>query len=121
MRTLSTDGGDPRLERVRRYARWLDASVGIPGTRFRIGADSLIGLVPGVGDLAGALLSAWILFQAKRLGASVGTQLRIAAWLVVDATVGAIPLLGDVFDMAFKANLRAVRALERDLGARPRD
>lgn len=104
-----------RLERLGRYADWLDASVGIPGTPWRVGADSIIGLVPVVGDGAGLVLSSWILIEARRLGARPGTLLRIAAYLLIDVTIGSIPLLGDLFDAGFRANQRSVRALERDL------
>jgi hypothetical protein len=72
-------------------------------------------LIPGVGDAAGAVLAGWILVEAYRLGASRATLVRIAGNVAVDAGVGAIPLLGDIFDFAWKANLRNVALLERHL------
>jgi Domain of unknown function (DUF4112) len=107
----SWDGAPPtssrRLERLRTFAYWLDGGV--------IGLDPLIGLVPGVGDAAGAVLAAWILVEAFRLGASRATLLRMAANVAIDAGVGAIPLLGDIFDFVWKANRRNVTLLERHL------
>ncbi len=77
----------------------------------------MLGLIPGLGDAAGAILAGWILVEAIRLDASRATVMRIAGNIALDAAVGAIPLLGDVFDFAWKANLRNVGLLERHLGA----
>ena len=74
-------------------------------------------MVPGAGDAAGAVLAGWILVEAIRLGASRATVLRIAGNVALDAAVGAVPLLGDIFDFAWKANLRNVALLERHLAA----
>src|SRR5678815_1063169 len=76
----------------------------IPGTRYRVGLDGLLGLIPGVGDAAGALLSAYILYEAIRLGASSTVLLRMIANIGIDTVGGAIPIVGDIFDMAWKAN-----------------
>lgn len=101
------------LARLRRFAFWLDAGIAVPGTSLRVGLDPVLGLVPGLGDAAGALLAAWILVEAIRLGASRGTLVRIAANIALDALVGAVPLLGDAFDIVWKANLKNVELLER--------
>jgi hypothetical protein len=93
----------------------MDEGIGLPGTRFRIGLDPIIGLLPGLGDAAGAALSIWILVVAVRRGASRVTLVRIATTIALDALLGAIPLVGDVFDFAWKANLRSVALLERHL------
>jgi hypothetical protein len=74
-------------------------------------------LIPGVGDAAGAVLAGWILIEAVRLGASRATLVRIAGNVALDAGLGAVPLLGDIFDFAWKANLRNVALLERHLTA----
>lgn len=103
------------LDRVRGLARLLDSSIPVPGTRWRVGLDPLLGLIPGVGDLAGAGISAWLILQAGRLGASRWVLLRMAGNVALEAVVGAIPLLGDLFDAAFKANQRNVRLLEAQL------
>jgi hypothetical protein len=106
---------DARLVSLRRFAEWLDAGIRVPGTRLRFGLDPILGLIPGGGDAAGALLAGWILVAAVRLGASPATLIRIAANVVTDAVVGAIPLIGDLFDFAWKANLRNVAILEQHL------
>jgi hypothetical protein len=95
----------------------LDAGIRIPGTNLRFGLDPMLGLIPGLGDAAGAILAGWILVEAIRLGASRASVVRIAGNIAIDAAVGTVPVLGDVFDFAWKANLRNVALLERHLGA----
>jgi hypothetical protein len=104
------------LTRVRNLARLLDTSIPLPGG-FRIGWDAVLGLIPGVGDGAGALFSAYIVLQAVRLGAPREVLVRMAGNVALEAVMGAVPLLGDVFDAAFKANVRNVRLLEQHLAA----
>ena len=84
----------------------------MPGTSLRFGLDPVLGLAPGLGDAVGALLAAWILIEAIRLGVSRATLGRMAANIVLDALIGAVPLLGDVFDVVWKANLKNVELLE---------
>ena len=102
-----------RLEQLRRLGYLLDNSIAIPGTRYRIGLEAIIGLVPGLGDLVGGGFSAWIILQTARLGAPPSLLARMGWNLLVDAAVGAIPLLGDLFDAGFKANMRNLALLER--------
>jgi hypothetical protein len=102
-----------RLDRIRRLSYLLDNSIAIPGTRYRIGLEAIIGLVPGLGDLVGGGFSAWIILEAARLGASPSLLARMGWNLLVDAAVGAIPLLGDLFDAGFKANMRNLALLDR--------
>jgi len=102
---------------VSKYAHWLDAGIRIPGTNLRFGLDPILGLLPAVGDAAGAVLAGWILVEAVRLGASRATLLRMAGNVALDAGLGAVPYLGDAFDFAWKANLRNVALLERHLAA----
>lgn len=104
------------LARVRNLARLLDTSIPLPGG-FRIGWDAVLGLVPGLGDGAGALLSTYIVLQAVRLGASREVLVRMVGNVALEALVGAVPFLGDIFDAAFKANVRNVRLLEEHLSA----
>jgi hypothetical protein len=85
----------------------------VPGTSLRFGLDPVLGLVPGLGDAAGALLAGWIFIEAIRLRAPRATLLRIAANIGLDALIGAVPVLGDVFDVVWKANLKNVALLER--------
>jgi hypothetical protein len=103
------------LQRIQRLAWLLDNSLPIPGTRIRIGLDPLIGLIPGAGDLIGALLSGYIVAESARLGASRSTLLRMAWNVLVETAVGLIPLLGDLFDAGWKANQRNIALLERHL------
>lgn len=110
---------------LRRLARLLDAAVRIPGTQIRVGLDPLLGLLPGVGDSLSTLLSGWIVVRAAGMGASPATLARMLGNIVVDATIGAIPLLGDLFDVGFRANQRNLALLEGQLadpaGRRRRD
>ena len=105
--------GDDRLERLRRLAHWLDDGIRLPIVGWRIGLDPIIGLLPGVGDTAGAVLSGVILLAAVRRGVSRFTLSRMAWNIALDALIGTVPLIGDVFDAAWKANLRNVALLER--------
>ena len=107
----------PSFIAVSKFAYWLDAGIRIPGTNLRFGLDPILGLIPGAGDAAGAVLAGWILVEAVRLGASRATILRIAGNVALDAGLGAVPVIGDVFDFAWKANLRNVALLEQHLAS----
>jgi hypothetical protein len=108
---------EQQLRPLRRLAGLLDSALPVPGTRWRIGLDGLIGLVPGIGDLAGAALSSYILMKAIRLGVPAGVVLRMLFNILLEMTLGAIPLIGDLFDFGFKANLRNIRLIERHVDA----
>ena len=97
--------------RLRRLAWLLDSSIRIPGTRWTVGIDALIGLVPGLGDAAGVLLSSYIVYEAARMGAAKGVLARMVLNVAIEGVVGAIPILGDLFDAGFKANQRNIRLL----------
>ncbi|HEX6307139.1 MAG TPA: DUF4112 domain-containing protein [Longimicrobiales bacterium] len=101
---------------VRRLAWLLDDIIRIPGTNLRFGIDPLLGLLPGGGDLAGGVLSGYIILAAARLGAPPSVLVRMGANVMVDAIVGSIPLLGDLFDAGYKANRRNARLLEQFAG-----
>lgn len=107
---------DP-LARARRIARLLDSAAPVPGTGIRFGLDSVLGLIPGLGDATGAAMSGYLILVASRLGAPRTTIVRMLANVGIDAVVGAIPVLGDLFDVAFKANTRNLALLERTMGA----
>jgi hypothetical protein len=96
------------LERLDAFARWTDEAYGIPGTRYRIGLESLVGLLPGVGDAAGLIVALYVPLEAWRLGAPWGLLARMMLWIGVDGLVGTVPVLGDVFDVALRANRRNV-------------
>ncbi len=101
------------LDRLRTLSRVLDDLVRVPGTRFRFGLDPIIGLVPGLGDAAGAVFAGFILLAGARLGAPPAVLLRMVGNIALDALVGAIPVVGDAFDFGFKANRRNLALLER--------
>ena len=94
-------------------ARVMDTAIRIPGTNIRLGLDALLGLIPGAGDAAGALLSSYIILAAARQGASRAVLLRMIGNVAIDSVFGAIPVLGDIFDVAFKSNARNAALLER--------
>ena len=91
----------------------------MPGTSFRFGLDPILGLVPGVGDVAGAALSAAIIAAAVRHGVSRFTLARMAGNVALDASLGVVPVVGDLFDAAWKANRRNLDLLEQHLAAPP--
>lgn len=105
---------DPAVRRVRGLAQLLDNSIPLPGG-FRVGLDAVIGLVPGIGDSAGAVLSAYIITQAARMGVPRSVLLRMAANVGIEAVVGAIPFVGDLFDAGWKANARNVALINTHL------
>ena len=99
-------------QKLGKLAWLLDSSIPIPGTRFTIGLEALIGLFPFIGDLVGVTLSSYILFEASRIGVPRSVLLRMAFNVALEGLVGIVPVAGDVFDAAFKANQRNVRLLE---------
>lgn len=101
--------------RVRGLAWLLDNSIPLPGTRFRIGVDAILGLLPGLGDLLGVLLSTYIVREAARLRVPRSVLIRMAFNVAVEGVVGLIPFLGDVFDAVWKANQRNFALLESSL------
>lgn len=115
-------GGDPReptseerLARLDGLARLLDDWVRIPLTPWRIGLDGLIGLIPGLGDVLTGAVSAWILLEAWRLDAPRPLIGRMVVNVLIDILVGTVPVGGDLFDIAWKANRRNVRLLQDHL------
>jgi hypothetical protein len=109
---VETEEAHATRERLRSLAWLLDSSIPIPGTRLTVGLDALIGLFPILGDLVGVLLSSYILGEAARLGAPRVLLMRMAFNIGVEGVVGIVPLAGDVFDAAWKANQRNVRLLD---------
>jgi hypothetical protein len=110
------DSKEARLQQLDAFADLLDARFRIPGTDWRFGLDSVAGLVPGIGDTVTLAVALWVLWQGHRLGASKSVLARMAGNVVVDAVFGSVPLLGDIFDVAFKSNRRNVALLRRHLG-----
>jgi hypothetical protein len=112
VRSVEEAGVRETRERLRQLAWLLDSSIPIPGTRFTIGIEALIGLFPFIGDLIGVVLSSYILGEAARLGAPRSVLMRMGFNVGLEGVVGIVPFAGDVFDAAFKANQRNVRLLE---------
>ena len=104
---------DRSLEHVRRFARLMDSAFRVPGTRFRVGLDPIIGLVPWIGDAVAPIFGLVLITHAMRLRVPRVIMLRMAINLAVDAIVGEIPVLGDLFDFAWKANEWNLALLER--------
>lgn len=107
--------GSPASKELERLAWLLDSSIRIPGINFRIGLDAVIGLIPGLGDMVGVLLSSYIVRQAWQLGVPKSTLARMGFNVLVEGVFGAVPILGDLFDAAWKANQRNVRLLHAHL------
>jgi hypothetical protein len=103
------------LERVRTLARAMDTAIRIPGTQVRFGLDSIVGLIPGAGDVASSVLSGYIVLASARLGVPPWVVVRMILNLGVDTLVGSVPLVGDLFDVGFRANMRNAALLERHM------
>jgi hypothetical protein len=101
------------LAALRRFAALMDEEFAIPGLRQRIGLDALLGFVPGVGDAGGALLSSWIILGALRHRVPARHVLRMVLNVAVDTVFGAVPVVGDVFDILFKENVDNVELILR--------
>lgn len=114
---LSPEEREKILQSLQGLARLMDSSFEVPGTGFRFGLDPVIGLIPGIGDAISLGVSGYTLLQARKLGASRWLLTRMAGNILLDASIGAIPVLGDLFDFAFKANQRNLKLLHRKHGA----
>lgn len=110
-----SDAEQRRYRRLERLADLLDNAIRIPGTRWRVGLDPIVGLVPGLGDAIGAVASGWILIEAARFGVSRPVLLRMLYNIVVDTGVGAIPGAGDLFDFVWKSDSKNLALLRRHL------
>jgi len=101
------------LVALRKFAFYMDEAFTIPGTRIRVGADALLGLIPGVGDVIGGVLSSWIIFGALRHRVPAGVIMRMIANILLDLLFGAVPVAGDVFDFLYEENIMNMRLLEK--------
>jgi hypothetical protein len=106
---------DEELAHLDFIADLLDSRFVIPGTSIRFGLDGLIGLIPGIGDIVSALISLYLIGRASRLGLSPWIKARMLWNVVLDTTVGAVPVLGDAFDVAFKSNRRNIALVRKAL------
>ena len=103
------------LNRIRRLSRLMDTAIRIPGTSFRFGLDPIIGLVPGAGDIVSTAFSAYIIFLAARFGLPREVLTKMIFNVALEAFVGSVPLVGDLFDAVYKSNIRNLDLLEKQL------
>jgi hypothetical protein len=103
------------LANLRRLSNLWDRALGIPGTRWRVGLDSLVGLLPVGGDMVGLVVSTYVLWQVVQFGLPKTILVRMVFNVLLDALVGSVPFLGDLFDTAWKANTKNVNLLEAHL------
>lgn len=122
MERLEYETIDAAMARVAMVARFMDALFVIPGTRIRLGFDAILGLVPVAGDLLAQAISTYIVWEAHQLGVGKLTLMRMLANTLIDTVIGSVPIVGDAFDVAFRANMKNLRLLQRHLekqGYRP--
>jgi hypothetical protein len=105
------------LNRIRKLSRLMDTAIGIPGTKFRIGLDPIMGLVPGAGDLVSTAFSAYIIYLATRFRLPGQALKQMLFNIGLEAVVGTVPLVGDLFDAYYKSNIRNLAILEQHLQA----
>jgi hypothetical protein len=110
---MKSERNQRSLDALRRMARLFDAQFRVPGTEIRFGIDPLIGLVPGIGDLASPVLTVAMLWHAAKLRVPKVVLLRMVVNALIDAGAGAIPVVGDLFDFAWKATEWNMALLER--------
>ena len=105
----------PRLRRLRSLSHILDNAIAIPGLGYRVGLDPLMGLFPGGGDLMAGLISIYVVAEAAQLGVPAATLGRMGLNILTEILIGTIPMVGDFFDVVWKANARNVDLLERHI------
>jgi Domain of unknown function (DUF4112) len=112
----------PDLVTLRRFAYLMDEAIPIPGTRKRVGLDAGLSLIPGLGEIIGALLSAWIIVGALRHRVPFPRIIRMVLYVLLDMTLGSIPVAGTIFDWLFEENVINLNALilHRDRTRPPR-
>lgn len=112
---LPADVDEAAIARMRFVARVLDDAVRVPVVGVRVGLDSVLGVAPVAGDVVTGALSLYLVVESARLGVSVPTLLRMIANVGVDAAAGSVPLVGDVFDVFWKANRKNLELALSDL------
>jgi hypothetical protein len=103
------------LNRIRKFSRLMDSAFSIPGTKFRIGLDPIIGLVPGAGDIVDTAFSAYLIYLATRFNIPQKTLGKMIYNISLEAVIGSVPLVGDIFDAFYKSNMRNLALLEEHL------
>lgn len=112
---VSESNSHPALRRLRGLSHVLDNAIAIPGLNYRVGLDPLIGLLPGGGDLMAGLISIYVVAEAARIGVPAATLGRMGLNILTEVVIGAVPMIGDLFDVVWKANARNVDLLEQHL------
>ena len=120
-RIADLKGREEAQRRLRRIAKLMDSQIRVPVIGLRIGADAILGLVPGFGDILTGAIGAYLVYEAQRLGIPRSAVLRMVANIAFDTAVGAIPLFGDIWDFFFRANDRNMQILARHIGGLPID
>ena len=103
------------IARLERFSKLTDSSIGMPFTKFNIGLEAVIGLIPVIGDAAGLILSSYVLIEAQRLGVSKRIKTKMIINMLIDFVGGLVPFFGDIFDAFFKANTRNTQLLKKHL------
>lgn len=106
---------EEKLVRLKLLSKRLDNNFIIPGTKYKIGLDPIIGAVPVIGDLIGALLSTYIMYSGIKMGVSRSIVAQMATNIALDFAIGWIPIIGDIFDIIWKANQRNVKLIEESI------
>ena len=103
---------EEKLIRLKRLSERLDDTFTIPGTKYKIGIEALIGAVPIIGDLIGGILASYIMYSGMKMGAPPRIIARMAVNIAIDFAIGSIPIIGDLFDLVWKANRKNVELIE---------
>ncbi|MDJ0689497.1 MAG: DUF4112 domain-containing protein [Xenococcaceae cyanobacterium MO_188.B32] len=104
-----------KINRLRRLSHLLDNAIPIPGTGYRIGIDPILGLLPGGGDTVAGALGAYIVVEAARMGLPRQVVGQMVGNIIFDSVIGTVPVLGDLFDVGWKANVKNIALLEKHL------
>ncbi|MDJ0742219.1 MAG: DUF4112 domain-containing protein [Xenococcaceae cyanobacterium MO_167.B27] len=121
MRQLKLSSKINKVNRLRRLSHLLDNAIPIPGTGYSIGIDPILGLVPGGGDTVAGALSAYIVIEAARMGLPPKVLWEMTGNILLDSILGIVPVLGDLFDVVWKANVRNIALVEKHLYIAPRN
>jgi hypothetical protein len=117
-RTFSARETGQSVARLEALAKLMDGAFVLPGTNIRMGLDGLIGLIPVAGDVISGLVSSYLIWEARRLGAPTWLIARMTANTLLDTVVGAVPVVGDAFDVLFRANMKNMALLRRHIEKR---
>ena len=115
---VTPGGPEESVARLEALGRLMDGAFVLPGTNIRLGLDAIIGLVPVAGDVISGLVSSYLIWEARRLGAPRWLIGRMMVNTFLDTTIGAIPLVGDAFDVMFRANMKNMALLRRHMEKR---